>query len=311
MSFSHWLALPTLLWLTLVPASSQAVTVEGTSGAKLDVRSGAIAQTSDLCPKPALQRLTRYTVKSGETLESIAQKYNLIPATLMGFNPSLRSGKANPGAEIVIPPYNGVQVTVPAGQTWRDVAATYKVRADVLFEVNGCQAKPTTVFVPGVNWSPVGSTPPSPSANRNNYGLTGYPLPTKATVLLGYGWRLQPAIAQVAFHSGLDLAAPVGTNVLAAGDGVVAFAEAQGTYGNLVVINHAGGRQSRYAQLGSIKVRAGQTIPKGAVVGTVGTTGTPSSQAAHLHFEVRYSSNLGWVAEDPEPYIQGMKVAKQ
>ncbi|HEY9748043.1 MAG TPA: M23 family metallopeptidase [Allocoleopsis sp.] len=275
------------------------------------VKSEAIAQTSDLCPKPALERLTRYTVKSGETLESIAQKYNLIPATLMGFNPSLRSGKANPGAEIVIPPYNGVQVTVPAGQTWRDVAATYKVRADVLFEINGCQAKPTTVFVPGVNWSPVGAAPPTTSPNRNSYGLTGYPLPTKATVLLGYGWRLQPAIAQVAFHSGIDLAASVGTNVLAAGDGVVAFAEPQGTYGNLVVINHAGGRQSRYAQLGSIKVRAGQTIQRGAVVGTVGTTGTPSSQAAHLHFEVRYNSNLGWVAEDPEPYVQGMKVAKQ
>lgn len=312
MSFPRWLALPPLLWLTLLPVSSYAVTLKATSGAKPDVRPGAIAQTSNLCPKPALERLTRHKVQSGETLESIAQKYNLIPATLMGFNPSLRSGKATPGAEIVIPPYNGVQITVPAGQTWRDVAATYKVRADVLFEVNGCSAKPTTVFVPGVNWSPVGSAPPSSSPkDRKNYGLTGYPLPNRTTVLLGYGWRLQPAIAQVAFHSGLDLAAPVGTNVLAAGDGVVAFAESQGSYGNLVVINHAGGRQSRYAQLGSIKVKAGQTIQKGAVLGVVGTTGTPSSQAAHLHFEVRYNSNLGWVAEDPEPYIRGMKVAKQ
>ena len=308
MSFSRWFALPTLLWLTWYPLSSSAATPEVRS----EIRPGAIAQTSSLCPKPALERLTRYKVKSGETLEIIAQKYNLIPATLMGFNPSLRSGKATPGAEIVIPPYNGVQVSVPAGQTWRDVAATYKVRADVLFEVNGCSAKPATVFIPGVNWSPVGSAPPSISPkDRDNYGLTGYPLPTTATVLLGYGWRLQPAIAQVAFHSGIDLAAPVGTNVLAAGDGVVAFADQQGSYGSLVVINHAGGRQSRYAQLGSIKVKAGQTVKKGALVGTVGSTGTSSSKATHLHFEVRYNSNLGWVAEDPEPYIQGMKVAKQ
>jgi lysostaphin len=308
MSFSRWFSLPTLFWLTLFSLSSGAVTPEVRS----QVLPGAIAQTSNLCPKPALERLTRHTIKSGETLESIGQKYNVIPATLMGFNPSLRSGKVTSGAEIVVPPYNGVQVSVPAGQTWRDVAATYKVRADVLFEINGCAAKPTTVFVPGVNWSPVGSAPPSISPkDRDNYGLTGYPLPTTATVLLGYGWRLQPAIAQVAFHSGIDLAAPLGTNALAAGDGVVAFADQQGSYGNLVVINHAGGRQSRYAQLGSIKVKAGQTLKKGTVVGTIGRTGTPSSTAAHLHFEVRYTSNLGWVAEDPEPYIQGMKVAKQ
>ena len=57
-------------------------------------------------------------------------------------NPALREGKAAVGSEIVIPPYNGIRVEVTAGQTWRQVAATYKVRADVLFEVNGCQTAP-------------------------------------------------------------------------------------------------------------------------------------------------------------------------
>ena len=271
---------------------------------------------SDVCPKPALSRVTRHTVKAGETLETIAQRYNLIPATLMGFNASVRNGKVTPGSELLIPPYNGIRVEVPTGQTWKDLAAIYRVRPDVLFEVNGCQPTPKVAFVPGVNWSPVnaqqpGSNPKPNTAPSNNAGLVGYPLPNKGSVVLAYGWRLQPALGQVAFHSGVDLTAPVGTKVLAAGDGTVAFADDQGSYGKLVVINHAGGRQTRYAHLGAIAVKVGQTIKRGTTLGTVGKTGQPSSPASHLHFEIRSNSNLGWVADDPEPYLQNMQVAKQ
>ncbi|MER3476760.1 MAG: peptidase, partial [Leptolyngbya sp. ERB_1_2] len=69
------------------------------------------------CPAPALSRLSRHTVKSGETLESIASRYNLIPATVMGLNPNVRSGKATVGQQLLIPPYNGIRVEVPAGQS--------------------------------------------------------------------------------------------------------------------------------------------------------------------------------------------------
>lgn len=270
---------------------------------------------SEVCPKPALSRVTRHTVKAGETLEAIAQQYNLIPATLMGFNASVRNGKVTPGSELLIPPYNGIRVEVPAGQTWKDLAAIYRVRPDVLFEVNGCQSPAKVAFVPGVNWSPnsapSGQTAKPNTPPSNNFGLIGYPLPNKGSVVLAYGWRLQPALKQVAFHSGIDLAAPIGSKVLAAGDGTVAFADDQGSYGKLIVINHAGGRQTRYAQLGAIAVKVGQTIKRGTTLGTVGKTGQPSSPAPHLHFEIRSNSNLGWVADDPEPYLQNMQVAKQ
>lgn len=253
------------------------------------------------CQAPALSRVVRHRVASGETLEGIARKYNLIPATLMGMNPVLRTGEAPIGANILVPPYNGIRAEVAAGQSWRTVATRYKVRPDVLFEINGCQRSPKVVFVPGVNWSPLEGQP-TPQANSS--GLSGYPLSAKASVLLGYGWYLPSGRNQPVFHTGMDLAAAVGAPVLAIADGTIAFAGQQGASGKLVVINHQQGYQTRYAQLGAIKVKTGQTVKRGATIATVGKTGTPSSSASHLHFEVRSNSKLGWVAEDPKPILQ-------
>ena len=266
------------------------------------------AATQATCAAPALSRLVRHKVAPGETLEGIAQQYNLIPSTLMGFNPALRGGKAAIWAEILVPPYNGIRVELKPNQTWRDIAKTYHVRSDVLFEVNGCQPAPKVVFVPGVNWSPVASTTPTkqPATEQTEPLLTAYPLlsqPSRSALLLAYGWGIQPVTGKVGFHSGIDLASPIGSPVLAAADGTVAFAGKQGAYGNLVVVNHAEGLQTRYAQLASFKVKVGQPVKRGQPIATVGTTGSPSSREAHLHFEVRSRSKLGWVAENPATYV--------
>src|SRR5690349_431297 len=97
------------------------------------------------CPTPALSRFQRHKVARGETLENIAQRYNLAPETLIVMNPSVNNGRVKVGSELQIPPYNGIVVEVPSGQTWRQVAAKYKVRPDAMFEVNGCQANPKIV----------------------------------------------------------------------------------------------------------------------------------------------------------------------
>jgi lysostaphin len=262
----------------------------------------------EACPTPALSRFQRHKVARGENVESIAQRYNLIPATIIGMNPALQNGTITVGSVLQIPPYNGVVVEVPRGQTWREVAAKYKVRADTLFEVNGCQKDPRIVFVPGVNWSPNGFVTESRPLTSTNIpkrvSIAGYPLAQEATVGLAYGWQINPSTNQVFFHSGVDLLAAVGTSVEAIAPGTVAFASEQGTYGKLVIINHGGGLQSRYAQLDSIKVTVGQQVNKGDLIGTVGTSGQPTSRQPHLHFEMRSSSSLGWVAEDPKGYLK-------
>ncbi|MGK7922619.1 MAG: LysM peptidoglycan-binding domain-containing M23 family metallopeptidase [Trichodesmium sp.] len=260
-------------------------------------------EAQEVCPPPALSRMQRHTVAPGETIESIAQQYNLIPPTLLAFNRVLQKGQPTVGTEIVVPPYNGIAVKIPTGKTWKDVAENYNIRADALYEVNGCpktlnQNTPEIVFLPGVNWSPGKKTPPRISS------LMGYPLPFVARAILGYGWLLHPIKNIVVFHGGLDLIADSGTSVISVEEGIVAFAGKQGNYGNLVVINHAAGKQSRYAHLDSINVKAGQKVTQREVLGTVGQTGKPDFQEPHLHFEIRYNSPLGWVAENPNSYIE-------
>jgi lysostaphin len=110
------------------------------------------------------------------------------------------------------------------------------------------------------------------------------------------------------FESGVNLQAEAGTPVLAAGAGTVAFAGPDDRYGNLIVINHSDGLQTRYAQLGSVAVQTGQQISAGTQLGTVGTN---SAAQSFLHFEVRSNSNLGWVAQDPGSYIPDIRSADQ
>ena len=261
------------------------------------------AHAAASCPTPALSRFQRHKVNSGETLESIAQRYNLMPSTLINMNPAVRNGSLTVGSELQIPPYNGIVVEVPSGQTWRQVAEKYEVRADTLFEINGCEQDPRIVFVPAGSSSPAPTTE-SPTADTQPISIAGYPLQSEATVALPYGWQINPTTGAVFFHSGVDLLAPVGTPVQAIAPGTIVFAEQQGTYGQLVIINHSGGLQSRYAHLGEIKVSLGQKVNQGDFLGTVGTTGEPSGSQPHLHFEMRSSSDLGWVAEDPKGYLK-------
>lgn len=85
-------------------------------------------------------------------------------------------------------------------------------------------------------------------------------------------------------HEGLDFAAPIGTPAVAAMSGVVVSAGVLGGYGNQVLVQHAGGLQTRYGHLSQIGVRVGQVVTAGERIGAVGNTGV--STGPHLHFEV-------------------------
>jgi lysostaphin len=258
---------------------------------------------SSLCPAPVLERLSQHDVQPDETIDSIAAQYDLIPATILGFNPQLQNGQVSAGSQITLPPYNGIRVTVPNGTTWQDLAEQYNMRADVLFEANGCGEVPSVAFIPGINWSP---TPAPVLSRQGTQPIAGHPLRAIAPVLRQYGWQTVPGTTTIDFHSGVDLDATIGTEVLSVGNGTVAFSGEQGNYGLLVVINHQDGLQTRYAQLESTSVRQGETVRAGQTIGTTGNTG--EVYAPHLHFEVRTNSSLGWVAQDPARYLEHMRM---
>lgn len=269
-------------------------------------QTAAAANGQDLCPTPALKRLQDHRVGAGETLASIAQRYALSPQTLMSFNPTARSGQVSAGQTLTIPPHNGIRVTIAPGKTWRDLAQQYSVQADVLFEINGCREPEGLVFVPGVNWAPgvEASRVSKPEPQLSAPILANQPLAKPGAILVNYGWQLQPSLKKVSFHGGIDLAAQVGETVLATGAGTVAFSGNQVGYGQLVVINHGQGLQTRYAHLSKIQVQVGQRVEVGEAIGQVGQTGDPSTPEPHLHYEVRLNSKVGWVAQDPNPYLR-------
>ena len=88
-------------------------------------------------------------------------------------------------------------------------------------------------------------------------------------------------------HTGLDMAAPTGTPVVAPADGVVSSAQSDGAYGLKVVVLHADGTETWYAHLSSAEVAAGDSVVQGQAIGAVGTSG--NSTGPHLHLEVRPS----------------------
>jgi murein DD-endopeptidase MepM/ murein hydrolase activator NlpD len=105
-----------------------------------------------------------------------------------------------------------------------------------------------------------------------------------APVSSRFGWRQDPLTGETTFHKGVDIAVAYGHDVKAAADGVVSFAGVQNGYGNTVVVDHDGGRQTRYAHLSQELVRAGDVVTEGQVLGKSGNSGR--STGPHLHFEV-------------------------
>ena len=125
----------------------------------------------------------------------------------------------------------------------------------------------------------------------------GYVWPLEGRISSGFGWR-SISVAGNRFHGGIDIAAPSGTPVRAARGGIVTRAGWVGAYGYLIVLDHGGGWETRYAHLSRIDVRLGERVAQGAVVGLVGSTG--ASTGPHLHFEVRRDG----LALDPLAYLQ-------
>jgi murein DD-endopeptidase MepM/ murein hydrolase activator NlpD len=109
-------------------------------------------------------------------------------------------------------------------------------------------------------------------------------MPVSAPVSSGFGLRRDPFTRQLKFHKGMDLAAPVGTPVQAVADGEVTFAGYQPGFGNTVVIRHGDGLESRYAHLGRVSARLGETVRAQTTLGEVGSSGR--STGPHLHFEI-------------------------
>ncbi|MFC6853966.1 M23 family metallopeptidase [Aquipuribacter hungaricus] len=113
--------------------------------------------------------------------------------------------------------------------------------------------------------------------------------PLQGAVRSPFGWRIHPVYGERRLHKGEDIPSPCGTPVMAAGDGTVVSATWDGSYGNIITVDHGDGTSTAYAHLEGFAVTSGP-VSQGEVIAYVGTTGL--STGCHTHFEVR---------EDGEP----------
>ncbi len=123
-----------------------------------------------------------------------------------------------------------------------------------------------------------------------------WPLTTQGIVTSTFGVRHLVG-ASLDFHQGIDIAATVGTPIVASQDGVITYADWLGVYGQVVFVSHLDGSETRYAHMSHILVSKGQQITQGEKLGEVGNTGFTTGP--HLHFEVRIDGK----AVNPTDYL--------
>jgi septal ring factor EnvC (AmiA/AmiB activator) len=124
---------------------------------------------------------------------------------------------------------------------------------------------------------------------RAQWAATPSIWPTRGWVSSGFGRRVSPFTGMDTMHGGIDISAPMHTPVISVAAGTVIIAGPEKTLGNAIVMAHGYGYKTTYGHLSKIKVKPGQNIKRGEVIGEVGNTGL--STGPHLHYEVEINGS--------------------
>ncbi len=151
-----------------------------------------------------------------------------------------------------------------------------------------------------VNRNP-GSTGSSSGGSSVSYtgGRMAWPVPSSGSISSYFGYRIHPIFNTKKLHTGIDIPASSGSNVIAASAGTVIYNGWFGGYGNTVMVDHGGGIVTLYAHNSTVVVGVGQSVGKGTVIAKIGSTG--NSTGPHCHFEVRQNGKY----IDPLPWVRG------
>jgi murein DD-endopeptidase MepM/ murein hydrolase activator NlpD len=236
----------------------------------------------------------RYVPGEGEDLLSIAARCNIPYAALASLNRMPHPPTPPLSGEILLPSMPGIFIPQePASDIEQLMAASRSSRGQdegVNIRISrGGEGTEAFRFYPGDDFS---------STERIFFLNRGFRFPLRSyTLTSGFGPRTNPVTGNFRVHEGLDLAAPMGTDVFAAGDGTVTETGSDPVYGNYIVIQHRDNWASLYGHLSRIDVVLRQELRSGSLIGKVGSTG--QSTGPHLHFELRKNGR----AQDPGKYL--------
>ena len=253
--------------------------------------SGTIADIE----KPKNSMISVYVVREGDTLNGIAKLFKVSPNTILWANDLSRGSSLKVGQTLAILPVTGLKYTTKKGDTIAAIAKRYGADATEIATFNdiddGTLAAGIQILIPdGELAAPLASASASKPAAK---GILASTLNAKPGTATQKGYYIRPLSGGVKTqgvhgYNGVDLAAPIGTPILAAAEGDVLIAKATGWnagYGGYVVIKHNNGSQTLYAHQSGVAVSPGQHVEQGQVIGYVGSTG--KSTGAHVHFEIR------------------------
>ncbi|HHX99512.1 TPA: peptidoglycan DD-metalloendopeptidase family protein [Candidatus Dojkabacteria bacterium] len=268
-------------------------------------------------PKDRPRRYTEeYIVKRGDTVASIAQMYNLSVKTILWANEMRNANMLKLGQTLVIPPSDGVIVTVRKGDTVESLAKKYSAHPGDIVDHNWLES-PFTLPVGTELFIPSGSvpTPPKPvvasapiSLKQSSIAYKSVPVDPNVGKFLGWPVGGPSKISRGFYpgHYGIDIYPTGGQpNVVASASGTVISAGwGSGRYagfGYYVHVDHGNGYTTLYAHMQQLYVGTGATVGKGQALGKIGQTGY--AFGVHVHFELRRGAELSGRI-NPAPYMQ-------
>lgn len=235
--------------------------------------------------KPRDQTIT-YSIQKGDTLSTIAQKFNVSVDTIKWAN-DIKGDSLTIGDDLKIPPVTGLVIKVSEGDTVYSLAKKYKTDAQSIVNFPFNDFADLNTFALNVGQTliiPNGVRPEAVAIARPSFSVS-------ALTAGGNGQFLWPTVGAISqypiwYHMAFDVANPSAPPVTAAGDGTVILVQYLSYgYGKHVIIDHGDGLSTLYGHLSEIYVKSGDVVSRGQVIGKMGSTGR--STGTHLHFEVR------------------------
>jgi murein DD-endopeptidase MepM/ murein hydrolase activator NlpD len=237
-------------------------------------------------------KVTDYVIKNGDTLWEVANAFDLDVNSLFGCNKFSETGVLKVGSAIRVPNQDGIFVTIKAGNTVNGLAAEYSIYEEAILSANGLSEGAILVtggeiFLPGAKVMAFVETPKGRKAvvKERVTAARGFGWPVVGKISSPFGWRRDPVRSGRDFHTGLDIRAPGGRQIVASAAGKVVHAGWMGGYGRTVVIQHPGGITTLYGHCSKVLVKTGASVRRGDRIALVGSTGR--STGNHVHFEVR------------------------
>lgn len=242
------------------------------------------------------KEIIEYTSQSGDTVSSVAEKFDISLETLLWANNLTKKSKLKTGQTLVILPVSGVLHYVKKGETLSQIAKNYKGDLDKIVTFNELTSE-NDIYVGDILIIPDGVMPPVSSKQQR----VASSLPQNQ-ITLPSSYFILPLASPYSISQGLhwynavDLTHPGGNScgrpVFAAAGGTVVRAKVggwNGGSGNSISILHSDQVVTAYYHLGSVLVQPGQVVSTGEQIGTIGNTG--KTTGCHLHFEVRGAVN--------------------